>query len=102
IKLNAPKLLVAGFQSTVKIFQPSVLNHDEACWLVEIAIRARITSTSTPAAAARIWKIRSPSGRRWASGLADPAGAAGSACAAVLMTTTPSELLASRDSPLTK
>src|SRR5689334_19317953 len=78
------------------MLQPAVLNHDEACWLVEIAIRARITSTSTPAAAARIWKTRSPSGRRWASGWADPAGAAGSACTAALMTANPSEPLASR------
>ena len=64
MKASAPNWLAAGFQLLVKIFKPSVLNHDEACWLVETAIRTRITSTSRPHASARIWKPRSPSGRR--------------------------------------
>ena len=84
MKASAPNWLVAGSQLFVKIFRPSVENHDEACWLVETAIRTRITSTSRPEASARIWKPRSPSGRRAESGPADPAGTAGSAFTAVL------------------
>ena len=64
MKASAPNWLFAGFQVFEKIFRPSVVNHDEACWLVETAIRTRITSTSRPEASARIWKPRSPSGRR--------------------------------------
>ena len=47
-----------------KIFTPSEENHDAACWLVETAIRTRITSTRRPAASVMAWKLRSPSGRR--------------------------------------
>ena len=89
MKASAPNWLAAGFQLLAKIFTPSVLNHDEACWVVETAIRTRITRTSRPDASARIWKPRSPSGRRSDKGLADPAGTAGSACATVLTTTEP-------------
>ena len=64
MKASAPNWLVAGSQLFVKIFRPSAENHDAACWLVETAIRTRITSTSRPEASARIWKPRSPSGRR--------------------------------------
>src|SRR5438105_7703364 len=79
-KAIAPNLLAAGSQSTEKIpLKPSAENHDEACWLVENAIRTRITSTSRPEARARIWKPRSPSGRRTDRWLADPAWPAGSA-----------------------
>src|ERR1039457_2873581 len=76
MKASAPNWLVVGFQVVEKIFRPSVLNHDEACWLVETAIRTRITSTSRPAASARTWKPRSPSGRRSDRARADPAGSA--------------------------
>src|SRR5229473_283066 len=96
MKASAPNWLAAGFQLLAKIFRPSVLNHDEACWLVETAIRRRITSTSRPDASARTWKPRSPSGRRWDRALADPAGTAGSAFAAVLTTSSRSDLLASQ------
>src|SRR5512142_2735081 len=61
-------------------------------------MRTRITRTSRPAASARYWKPRSPNGRRCASGPADPAARAGSACATVLTTMNPSELLASPSS----
>jgi hypothetical protein len=60
---RAPNWLFAGFQVLEKIFRPSAENHDEACWLVEIAIRTRITSTSRPATSAMTPKTRSPSGR---------------------------------------
>src|SRR6516164_5837514 len=83
MKPSAPKWSVAGSQLFVKIFQPSAENHDEACWLVVTAIRTRITSTSRPEERARIWKPRSPSGRR-CDRAADPAGLAGSAFTAVL------------------
>ncbi len=76
MKASAPYWLAPGFQLFVKIFRPSVLNHDEACWLVETAIRTRITSTSRPHASARTWKPRSPSGRRSDRARADPAGMA--------------------------
>src|SRR5271157_5426135 len=92
MKDSAPNWLAAGFQLLVKIFQPSVVNHDEACWLVETAIRTRITSTSKPHASARIWKLRSPSGRRSDSARAAPAGVAGSARVAVLTTVSRSDL----------
>src|SRR5580692_5436206 len=96
MKASAPKWLVAGSQLFEKIFRPSVLNHDEACWLVETAIRTRITSTSRPAASVRTWKPRSPSGRRWDRAPADPVGTAGSACATELTMQNPSGLLASQ------
>src|ERR1700733_3058417 len=64
MKASAPNFWAAGFQSLEKIFVPSVENHDEACWLVETAIRTRITSTRRPAPRVRTWKPRSPSGRR--------------------------------------
>src|SRR5271166_4564061 len=91
MKASAPNWLAAGFQLFVKIFQPSVVNHDEACWLVETAIRTRITSTSRPHASARIWKLRSPSGRRSDKARADPAGVVGSACVTTLTTVSPSD-----------
>src|SRR6201987_4027442 len=84
MKSSSPNWLVAGSQLFVKIFRPSAENHDEACWLVETAIRTRITSTSRPEASARIWKRGPPRGRRAVSGLADRAGLAGSALTAVL------------------
>src|SRR5580692_9858994 len=84
MKASAPNWLVAGSQLFVKIFRPSAENHDEACWLVETAIRTRITSTSSPEESARIWKPRSPSGRRCDKAPADPAGPAGSAFTIVL------------------
>src|SRR6516164_3687160 len=92
MKPSAPKWSVAGSQLFVKIFQPSEENQDAACWLVVTAIRTRITSTSRPEASARIWKPRSPSGRRTESGLADPAGLAGSAFTAVLTISNRSDL----------
>ena len=64
MKGSAPNWLAVGFQVLEKILMPSVENHEEACWLVETAIRTRITSTSRPAASARAWKLMSPSGRR--------------------------------------
>src|SRR5271167_551634 len=92
MKASAPNWLAAGFQLLVKIFQPSAVNHDEACWLVETAIRTRITSTSRPHASARIWKLRSPSGRRSRrAAWADPAGTTVPAFVAVLMTTSRSD-----------
>src|SRR5580704_12297791 len=97
---SAPNWLAAGSQLLVKIFKPSALNHEEACWVVETAIRTRITSTSRPAPSARAAKPRSPSGRRWTRGLpADPAGTAGSAFAAMLTTTSRSDRLVSRYPP---
>src|SRR5215467_15584008 len=83
MKGSAPYWPFVGFQVVEKIFQPWLVNHDAACWLVETAIRTRITSTSRPEASARIWKPRSPSGRRCDRG-ADPAVPAGSAFTAVL------------------
>src|SRR5487761_1237756 len=73
MKGSAPNWLALGFQFFEKIFRPSAENQDEACWLVETAIRTRITRTSRPAASARTWKPRSPSGRRWDRGPAAPA-----------------------------
>src|SRR5216683_609164 len=100
MKASAPNWLAAGFQLFEKIFRPSALNHDEACWLVETAIRTRITSTSRPAASARTWKPRSPSGRRSDRAPADPAGPAGSARATVLTATSRSDPPASQWSHL--
>src|ERR1700727_404374 len=84
MKGSAPNWLAEGFQVLEKILTPSVENHEEACWLVETAIRTRITSTSRPAASVRAWKLTSPSGRRLDKGRADPAGPAGSAFVTVL------------------
>src|ERR1035441_1778292 len=84
MKASAPNWLVVGFQVVEKIFRPSALNHDEACWLVETAIRTRITSTSRPDASATTWKARSPSGRRSDKGWVDPVGPAGSTFVTVL------------------
>ena len=39
MKASAPNWLAAGSQLLVKIFRPSAVNHDEACWLVETAIQ---------------------------------------------------------------
>ena len=80
MKASAPNWLVAGFQVVPKIPRPSALNHGAACWVVENAIRTRITSTSSPAASVMAWKVRSPSGRRSDRGRAGPAGVAGPAC----------------------
>src|SRR5215472_8878552 len=91
MKDSAPKWLFAVSQLFVKIFRPSVENHDAACWLVETAIRTRITSTSRPEASARFWKPRSPSGRR-CDRVADPAVPAGSAFTAVLTMSNRSDL----------
>src|SRR5258707_11834984 len=84
MKGSAPNWLFEGFQVLEKILMPSLENHEEACWLVETAIRTRITSTSRPAASATAWKVMSPSGRRSDKGRADPAGSAGSAFVAML------------------
>src|ERR1017187_3831117 len=94
MKASAPNWLAVGFQVLEKIFRPSVLNHDEACWLVVMAIRTRITSTSRPDASARTWKPRSPSGRRSDKARVDPAGTAGSTWVTALTMSSPSELLA--------
>src|ERR1700733_12979118 len=83
MKGSAPNWLAVGFQVLEKILMPSVENHEEACWVVEMAIRTRITSTSRPAASAMAWKLMSPNGRRCDKGRADPAGPAGSDFAAV-------------------
>src|SRR3984893_18610065 len=90
-KGSAPNWLAAGFQLFEKIFRPWLLNHDEACWLVETAISTRITSTSGREASARTWKPRSPSGRRSDRARADPAGITGSACATLLTVTNRSD-----------
>src|SRR6266852_4393995 len=93
MKASAPKCMDAGSQLVEKIpLTPSLENHDEACWVVETAIRTRITSTSRPAASARTWKPRSPSGRRSDRARADPAGPAGSARVTVLTTSSRSDL----------
>src|ERR1700680_4671036 len=96
MKASAPNWLAEGFQLFEKTFRPSALNHDEACWLVETAIKARITRTSRPDASARAWKPRSPSGRRSDRARADPAGPAGSTCATVLTAMSRSDLPASQ------
>src|SRR6266568_4857075 len=100
MKASAPNWLAVGFHVVEKIFRPSVLNHDEACWLVETAISTRITSTSRPDASARTWKPRSPSGRRSVRAPADPAVTAGSTRVTALTTTSPADLRASQFSPL--
>ena len=64
MKASAPNWLAAGFQLLVKMRRPSALNHGAACWLVVMAIRTRITSTSRPAPSVTAWKPRSPSGLR--------------------------------------
>src|SRR6266481_1978706 len=99
MKDRAPNWLFEGFQVLEKTFVPSVENHEEACWLVETAIRTRITSTSRPAASARAWKVMSPSGRRSDKARADPAGPAGSAFVAMLTVASPSDQYASWCSP---
>src|SRR6266700_3917905 len=102
MKASAPKWLVAVSQLFEKIFSPCELNHDVDCWLVETAIRTRITSTSRPDASARAWKARSPSGRRCDRGWVDPAGPAGpagSTCVTALTTSRP-DLRVSQPSPL--
>src|ERR1700746_1553076 len=91
MKPSAPKWLVTGSQLFVKIFQPSLEKHGEACRLDEPEIRTRIPSTSWPEPSARIWKPRSPSGRRCDRG-ADPAIPAGSAFTAVLTMSNRSDL----------
>src|ERR1039457_3947128 len=96
MKGSAPNWFAAGFQLFEKIFRPWLLNHDEACWLVETAIRTRITSTSRPDASATTWKARSPSGRRSDKGWVDPAGPAGSTFVTVLTAAGRSDPCASR------
>src|ERR1700722_11834505 len=81
---SAPNWLAVGFQVFEKILKPSAENHDVACWLVETAIRTRITSTSRPAASVMTWKLRSPSGLRSDKVGVDPAGMAGSTLVTVL------------------
>src|ERR1700689_2614068 len=93
---SAPNWLVVGFQVFEKILRPSLENHDEACWLVETAIRTRITSTSRPAASVMTWKVRSPSGLRSDKVGVDPAGMAGSTFVAVLTGASRSDQDASR------
>src|SRR5215475_13647218 len=88
MKASAPNWLDAGFQVFPKIPHPSALNHGMACWVVETAIRARITSTSRPDASAMTWKARSPNGRRSDRGRAGPAVPAGPACCVTVLTTT--------------
>src|SRR6266576_3330314 len=88
MKASAPNWLATGFQTVPKIPHPSALNHGTACWVVETAIRMRITSTSRPDASAMIWKVRSPSGRRSDRGRADPAGTAGPARGVTVLTIT--------------
>src|SRR5580704_18571548 len=100
MKARTPNWLAPGFQLLVKILKPWAENHDEACWLVVTAIRTRITSTSRPHARARIWNVRSPSGRRWDKERVDPAGLAGSTRVIVLTTASPSDMPAPRQ-PLT-
>ena len=84
MKGSAPNWLAVGFQVFEKILKPSAENHDVACWLVETAIRTRITSTSRPAASVMTWKLRSPSGLRSDKVGVDPAGVAGSTFVTVL------------------
>src|SRR5258708_20842420 len=93
-KASAPNWLAAGFQLFVKIFRPSALNHDEACWLVVTAIRTRITSTSRPAASATTWKERSPSGRRCDRARAAPPPPPRPACGAAATPHPPSRVAA--------
>src|SRR5882762_3702105 len=100
MKGSAPNWLFEGFQVLEKILMPSLENHEEACWLVETAIRTRITSTSRPAASATAWKVMSPSGRRSDNWRADPAGPAGSAFVTVLTVASPSDQCAPWCSPL--
>src|ERR1035438_8889597 len=99
MKGSAPNWLAVGFQVLEKILTPSVENHEDACWLVEMAIRTRMTSTSRPAASARAWKVRSPSGRRSDRGRADPAGPTGSTFATALMAVSQSGQSAPWSSP---
>src|SRR5215469_15955687 len=89
---KAPKSLCAGSQLVEKTpDQPSVVNHVVDCWVMLMAISARMISTRSPAARQRTWNERSPNGRRFVSGEADPAGVAGSACAVMLTTADLSE-----------
>src|SRR5215468_5184687 len=88
MKASAPNFLAAGSQTVPKIPHPSVLNHNEACWVVERAIRTRITSTSRPDPSAMAAKLRSPSGRRSDRGRAGPAGMVGPACCVTVLTIT--------------
>src|SRR5215831_6137157 len=60
MKGSAPNLLAAGSQTVPKMPQPSVVNQEAACWVVETAIRTRITRTSRPALSASHRKPRSP------------------------------------------
>src|ERR1035438_5622481 len=96
MKASAPNWLVVVFQVVEKIFRPSALNHDEACSLVETAIKTRITSTSRPDASATTWKARSPSAGRSDKGWVDPAGPAGSTFVTVLTAAGRSDPRASR------
>src|SRR5260370_348952 len=83
---KAPTLLFDGSQSVEKTpDQPAVVNHVVACWVMLMAISARMIRTSSPAARQRTWKERSPNGRRFVRGEADPAGGAGSAFVTMLM-----------------
>src|SRR5215469_6256795 len=84
---RAPNALCAGSQLVEKTpDQPTVVNHVTDCWVMLMAIRARMISTSSPHARQRTWNERSPNGRRFVSGEADSAGTAESAFAAMLTT----------------
>src|ERR1700685_4579804 len=72
--------------------KPAVVNHVVDCCAVVTVMRTRMTRTRRPAARARIWNPRSPSGLRLLSALADPAGVAGAAFVTVLITVLSSEL----------
>src|SRR5580698_6409217 len=83
---KAPYAPCAGSQLVEKTpDQPAVVNHVTDCWVMLMAINARMIRTSSPAARQRTWNVRSPNGRRFVRGEADPAGVAGSAFAAMLM-----------------
>src|ERR1035441_8619265 len=74
MKASAPNWLAAGFQVLEKTFTPSVLNHDEACWVVEMAIRIGTASTSRQSGTRRPEDLSAPGGRRSDSAGVDPAG----------------------------
>ena len=88
---KAPYAPCAGSQLVEKTpDQPAVVNHVTDCWVMLMAISARMIRTSSPAARQRTWNVRSPNGRRFVRGEADPAGMAGSAFVAMLTTANPS------------
>src|SRR5271166_3481997 len=97
MKASAPNLLAVGSHVLEKIpLMPSVVNHDEDCWLVETTMRTRITSTSRPATKVMSWKLRSPSGRFADIAPPDPAVPAGSGGAVVVTRASRSDQRAKR------